>query len=248
MTNNILTAVNLYQDIFSDVLTSENVLERFTCYYQTTPVPLWNTAFHNNTYYSYEDILKLNTYYKLKNIQGYFLSFDNKYQEFSIYNGSFFYLSKNSFNQDFLIKQKISVKEIKDCSEYCKYLSVLFEIDLETEKELCAMLSLKDRKYKNKNFCAYIDGVICATITITLNEFDNAYISNLAVFPEFRKKNLASLLIHFLIQEFCDKNIYTLTAKNSVLSQFSLPNLGFQNMGEINLIPLEKMNHTMQNF
>ncbi|WP_158999743.1 GNAT family N-acetyltransferase [Pigmentibacter ruber] len=248
MKNNLLNAINFYNDLFSDVITNEIVLERFKCYYQNNSVPLWNTVFHNNTYYSYEDILGLFSFYSTKKIKGYFLSFDSKYQEFSIYNGAFFSINKFCASQDFLLNPNFSVREIKDSHEFCRHLFALFEIDTETQKDLSIMLSLKDRKFKNKNYCAYFDNTICATITIAVNESENAYLYNLAIFPEFRKKNLASQFIYYLLKEFSDKNIFTLTAANSVLSQFSLPNLGFERLGDINLIPLEKMKQAIQDF
>ncbi len=241
MSVKLIDAICFYNNTFKNIIKNATLFDKYVCYYDENPVTIWNTVFHHNIYYTFEEIIKLYEFYKEKKSQGFFLSLDDRYKELSVYDGVFFYLENGNLTNNISLISELSVKECLDTMEYIRFLSPLFDIDKQTQKKLFGMLGEKNQQHHNRNYLAYFSGIPCATITITISDSNNAYLSNLAVFPEFQRKNLAKQIMYYVLKKFPEKNVFSLTASNGVLSNYSLPNLGFKKLGEIHLVNLEQM-------
>lgn len=237
-------AINFYNNIFKNTISNEFLLEKYNCYYEQFLVPIWNTIFHNNSYYSFEDIVKLYEFYKQRDCQGYFLSFDDRYLEHSVYNGTFFYLKNSELRNSGFGTAEFTIKEAECIDEFGKILALIFEIDEKTQEKVQNLLSANKTNH-NRNYFAFLAGKLCGIATFTINQTSDAYLSNLGILPEFRKKNLAGLFIQQIAKIHPEKNIYSLTAQNGVLTNYTLPNLGFKKLGDIHLINLQKMYETI---
>ena len=244
---NALRALKYYNMITYKYMNFEIISEKFISYYspECPNVFHWNAAFHYDLDLKIDiaEIKKIYDFYNKKNCDGNLLSYSNKYNEFSVFHGSFFYLNKDLKKFDDINENHAPLKliQIDDMDNFTKQVDHIFRIGEMGRQSLSKILNRASRYYYHRSYFSYYEGNLCGTITIIQCDPDNYFIFNLGVLEEFKNLNLLGRIVEQIYALHKDANIFTIEDYNDVLSKKVLPELGFKNLGDFHLLNVKKL-------
>ncbi len=235
-----------YYHKFSMKYIPNEIFEDKYIYYYDCECPnmfLWNTffQFENSSEFNPKNLKKISEKFQKKGTKGYILSCSELYKEFSVYHGCYMYLNNTSPSSDISISNEYHLVKIDDSFLFTDFINKIFKIgSLEINKLANLLIDTSKNFNTNSYFCIYNDKTIGAITSIEFDK-DKIFLFNLGILEEYQNKGISKKLLNLLLNKTKNKEIFLQTNVNNTLSKYTLPNLGFKNVGIHHILDLEKL-------
>ncbi len=206
---------------------------------ESNEFPRWNIVYpskHNYIYQDYE-LEKCLDFYKNYNLDGHVLTFEDKWERYSVQTEEYFYLDKKlTDTQTSLDVKEFSLISDNDLELFCKIVQQAFDFSNKTKDFFQSKMALLSKKSGSKFWMVYYMGQACGVASVFKTKNNTNFMFNGAVLPEFQRKNICNTTINYCISR-AEVPLYT-CSNNDIVRKKILPRVGFISIGIVHVIPI----------
>ncbi len=201
--------------------------------------PHWNMVYPSKYNYIYQDdeLEKCLDFYKSYGLDGHVLTFEDKWEKYSIQTEEYFYIDEELIqSQTSLDVKEFSLISDNDLEIFCKIFQKAFNLNEKTNDFFKAKMEVFANRKGSKFWVVSYMGIACGTASAFKTKNNANFMFNGAVLPEFQGKNIGTQMINYCIRKV-EKPIYTYSYNNGMRKKI-LPQAGFKSAGNIYIIPI----------